>query len=156
MSQLALKLGSYLKRTSRLGDMFVTIIRTKRTFIKFLLVGVLNTFIGLGLMFLLKIGLNWPYWMATFIGNSAGAAVSFLLNRRYTFNSTVPVGKGLLKFTAVILICYLVSYSASKWIATLAVPIQTIIATDNLAIIIGTGMYTIMNYFGQKMFVFYS
>lgn len=149
-------LGSYLKPTSDLSDRLVAILKKRQTFIRFLLVGILNTIIGLSLMFLLKNGMNWPYWMATFIGNSIGAAASFLLNRSFTFKSKVSFGNGLIKFIAVILICYVVSFSAGKYTASInmAKPIRLLIPTDNLAIIIGTGFYTIMNYFGQKYFVF--
>lgn len=156
MSQLASMLESYLKRTSHMSDRLMATLKKRQTFIRFLLVGILNTIIGMGLMFLLKIGLNWPYWMATFIGNSIGAAVSFFLNRSFTFNSKVSMGKGMIKFIAVILICYLASFSAGRFIASfgIAIPITTVIPADNLAIVIGTGLYTILNYLGQKRFVF--
>ncbi|MGA9226575.1 MAG: GtrA family protein [Mesobacillus sp.] len=118
------------------------------------MVGVLNTFIGLGLMFLLKNGLKWPYWIATLTGNTSGAAVSFLLNRVFTFNSKIPIKEGAVRFTAVILICYLLSFSVSRSFSGLIEGRQEFISSDNLAIIIGAGIYTITNYFGQKLFVF--
>lgn len=154
MSQLALKLGSCLKITNQVVHWLMRTLRINPTFLKFLLVGVFNTFIGLGLMFFLKNGLKWPYWIATFTGNTAGAAVSFFLNRAFTFNSKVAINKGAVRFTAVIVICYALSYSVSKSFADLIDGGQDIISADNLAILIGSGIYTITNYFGQKWFVF--
>jgi len=154
MNQLALKLGSCLKISNQLVHWLMRRLRINPTFLKFILVGVLNTFIGLGLMFFLKNGLKWPYWIATFTGNTAGAAVSFFLNRAFTFNSKVPIKEGAVRFTAVIVICYLLSFSISRSIAGLIDGKQDFISIDNLAIIMGAGIYTIANYFGQKRLVF--
>ncbi|MEH7443902.1 GtrA family protein [Bacillus sp. JJ1122] len=154
MSHLTLKLGSCLKITNKLVNRLMRSLKINPTFLKFLLVGVLNTFIGLGIMFCLKNGLQWPYWIATFTGNTAGAVVSFFLNRVFTFNSKVRIKEGALKFTAVILICYLLSFSVSKFLSSLIDGRQELLSTDNLAIIFGAGIYTITNYFGQKIVVF--
>lgn len=150
MSHLTLKLGSCLKLANRL----MRSLNINPTFLKFLLVGALNTFIGLGIMVCLKSGLQWPYWIATFTGNTAGAMVSFFLNRVFTFNSKVSIKEGALKFAAVILICYLLSFSVSKFLSSLIDGQQDLLSNDNLAIILGAGIYTIMNYFGQKLLVF--
>lgn len=155
MSHLALKLESCLKISNKLVNRLIRSLNIKSTFLKFLLVGVFNTFIGLGIMFFLKNGLKWPYWIATFSGNTAGAAVSFLLNREFTFNSKVPIKDGAVRFTAVILICYLLSFSVSRSFADLIDGRQDLISADNLAIFMGAGIYTITNYFGQKLLVFH-
>jgi putative flippase GtrA len=156
MSQLALKLGSYLKRTSHLADFIIGIIKSRKTFIKFLLVGSINTLIGMGMMFLLKLILGWPYWIATFSGNLIGAAVSFLLNRSFTFNSKVTMGKGIARFAAVIFICYVISFSAGRMIASIIMTNEKMITADSLAIFIGSVIYTLLNYLGQKKLVFNS
>lgn len=154
MSHLTLKLGSCLRITNQMVFRLGCYLTKNPTFIRFLLVGLLNTFIGLGLMFILKNELNWPYWLATFTGNSVGAIVSFFLNRAFTFNSKVRIKEGAIRFTAVILVCYALSFSVSRPIAELFGSGQGIISIDNLAILIGTGIYTITNYFGQKRLVF--
>ncbi|MEH7885656.1 GtrA family protein [Bacillus sp. JJ1609] len=151
---MALKLGSCLKITNKLANRLMRSLNINPTFLKFLLVGAFNTFIGLGIMFCLKKGLQWPYWIATFTGNTAGAVVSFFLNRVFTFNSKVPIKEGALKFTAVILICYILSFSVSRFLSGLIDGQQDLLSTDNLAIILGAGIYTITNYFGQKRLVF--
>ncbi|RFU64732.1 GtrA family protein [Peribacillus glennii] len=127
----------------------------KRTnsFIRFLLVGVLNTIIGLSTIFILLnlAGLN--YWAATFIGNGAGAIVSFLLNRAFTFKSRISLKKGGLLFFTVIISCYFVSFSLSEWISSHIYGMLPF-TKQNLSVVLGTCIYTVSNYTGQKLIVF--
>jgi putative flippase GtrA len=156
MSQLALKLGSYLKTTNHLAQRLISLCKINPTFLKFLLVGSVNTVIGIGMMFFFKNGLQWPYWFATFSGNTTGAFVSFFLNRAFTFRSNIPIKEGAIKFLTVILICYTLSFSVSRLLARLIFEGAYPVSPDNLAILIGTALYTITNYLGQKLFVFQS
>ncbi|WP_075983434.1 GtrA family protein [Bacillus massilinigeriensis] len=135
---------------------FKTYLKRTNSFIRFLCVGVVNTIIGLSIMLLSIHFLHLPYWISTFIGNSIGACVSFLLNRSFTFESRVTYGKGSIKFIVVILLCYFCSYSLSDLFSHslgkyffLSNELQ-----KDVAILLGTGIYTISNYFGQKYIVF--
>ena len=56
-------------------------------FVRFLMVGVANTIVGLSVMYLLLHLAGLSYWTSTFLGNSVGAVVSFFLNRSFTFRS---------------------------------------------------------------------
>lgn len=156
MSQ-SVKLGSYLRITSQLAQKIGLGSARYPEFMRFLLVGLLNTIIGMGLMLFLKNGMEWPFWYATFIGNTVGAAVSFLMNRTFTFKSRVPIQVGAPRFIAVVLTCYLFSFSFS-WMITGIMNSFTIgrlfIDTDNLAILLGSIIYTLANYIGQKSLVF--
>ena len=156
MSQ-SLKLGSYLRITNQLAQRIGMSFTNFPPFLKFLLVGLLNTFVGLGLMLLLKNGLDLPFWYATFIGNTTGAAVSFLLNRTFTFNSRVSILVGGSRFIIVVLACYFLSFSISRLITETMNSMtvwQFYIDSDNIAILLGTIIYTLTNYIGQKSFVF--
>lgn len=137
----------------------IAVNRLKRTnsFFRFLLVGVVNTFIGLSTMFLLLNLFGWTYWLATFTGNSIGAVVSYFLNRSFTFNSQLNVSEGMPKFVVVIFICYLISYSMSEVVADIVIIpnwAASFVTQDELAILGGTVLYTLTNYLGQKSFVF--
>jgi putative flippase GtrA len=143
MSLLELKLESFLKRTNR--------------FTRFLLVGVINTITGLSVIFVLLNVFEFSYWTSTFIGNGVGAAVSYLLNRSFTFNSQIDFTKGIPKFISVILLCYFFSYSISEFVADGVYYLYSTIPFINkeeFAILFGSGLYTITNYFGQRYFVF--
>lgn len=154
MSQ-SLKIGSYLKITNQLAQRMGIVLANFPPFLKFLLVGLLNTLIGMGLMLILKNGLEWPFWYATFTGNTIGAAVSFLLNRTFTFNSKVSIQGGAPRFILVVLACYFLSFSFSRVITSAMDTIREMnIEHDNIAILLGSIIYTITNYIGQKTFVF--
>src|SRR5690606_21552457 len=82
----------------------------KHSFVKFLLVGILNTCVGLAVMYTCLSVLHLNYWVSTFIGNAIGAIVSYFLNKKFTFQSNAPTASSMLKFVIVIAVCYFVSY----------------------------------------------
>ncbi|WP_456276102.1 GtrA family protein [Bacillus sp. AK128] len=142
MNQGPLTLLSYLRPTN--------------SFVRFLLVGVLNTLVGLSMIFLMiKLGMN--YWSSTFVGNGIGAAVSFLLNRTFTFKSSVSMQRGIPLFILVILVCYFSSYTISKWMVSftfVSAMVPSFLSETDVAILLGAGLYTFSNYLGQKYIVF--
>jgi len=126
------------------------------TFVRFLIVGLINTLVGLSIMYVLYHLANQSYWLSTFIGNSVGAVVSFILNRSFTFKSNGSIQKSIMKFLLVILCCYFISYHLGTLLVDwsmkemdYAISFQT-----DLAILLSTAIYTITNYICQKQFVF--
>lgn len=143
MNFIALILEKCLKRTN--------------SFIRFLLVGAINTLTGLSIMLLLLNVFRQSYFLSTFLGNSAGASVSYFLNRNFTFKSEANIKKSVPRFITVILVCYIFSYMLSTEVAGIVVDIyygSNKLPKENLAVFIGTGFYTVTNYFGQKLYVF--
>lgn len=57
------------------------------TVIKFLMVGVLNTLVGAGTMFLLYNLAGWTYWLSSAANYVVGGIVSFFLNKYFTFQN---------------------------------------------------------------------
>ena len=120
---------------------------------KFLLVGVGNTLLSMFLMFLLE-GLG--YWPSTAIAYVAGAVMSFFLNRRFTFHSDEKLGRSAVKFAVNVAVCYVVGYGLAKVLVPIpqqpnAVPV---IWVERLSKLVGMGLYTVLNYFGQRFFAF--
>ncbi|TCP24837.1 putative flippase GtrA [Scopulibacillus darangshiensis] len=111
----------------------------------------------MALMYILYHGTGFSYWTSTFTGNAIGACVSFYLNKMFTFQSKDPIGKNFFRFATVIVCCYGLSYGLGKSLAFFILSegrlIQASYASD-LAILLGTVLYTLTNYFGQKYFVF--
>ena len=127
------------------------------TFVRFLIVGVANTLVGLSVMYLfLHLG-GLSYWMSTFLGNSIGACVSYFLNRRFTFKSDHSVSKSMIRFVATILFCYYISYHIGEhfiqWLLQNN-PTFTSSAKTDIAVLISTLLYTFLNYLCQRLFVF--
>ncbi len=126
------------------------------TFVRFILVGMINTIVGLSVMYLLLHLGGLSYWVSTFIGNSVGAIVSFLLNRSFTFRSQSSIYKSMLRFVAVILFCYVVSYTFGRNLVELMLRNSELTGSmkTDIAVFISTGLYTVLNYFCQKFIVF--
>ncbi|WP_407869398.1 GtrA family protein [Paenibacillus sp. P36] len=127
------------------------------SFLRFLLVGVFNTLVGLSASFAFFNVLHLNYWLSTFAGNTLGAIVSYTLNRTFTFRSKASVGSSWWKFAIVILSCYGLSYSCSLLLAEAAGVLWPELRADwlhNGAILVGNGLYTIGNYLGHKYFTF--
>jgi putative flippase GtrA len=129
----------------------------KYPFVRFIIVGIVNTIVGLSCMYLFLHAVGLSYWIATFLGNSLGACVSYFLNRNFTFRSQNSVTKSAIRFVLVILCCYFISYDLGKnvvaWVLKSNAIFNEKLITD-LAVLVGTGLYTVLNYFGQKLFVF--
>jgi putative flippase GtrA len=128
-------------------------------FVRFLLVGVLNTIIGLSASFILFNLFELNYWVSTFGGNTVGAIASYFMNRKFTFKSNTSIASSWWKFMIVIVTCYFISYGISLWLSQLLLVMWPQASTQlahNLAILLGNGIYTILNYFGHKLFTFRS
>lgn len=137
---------------------------TDASFLRFLCVGVVNTLIGVSLNFVLfnyafwGFGKSAAYWCATFLSNAAGATVSFFLNRSFTFRSRAEISRTAPRFVLVILLCYLVAYKFAEQFLQWGLAAAHWRLGDrlegNAAYLFGMCVYTLLNYFGQKLFVF--
>jgi putative flippase GtrA len=120
------------------------------SFTRFLLVGVLNTLVGLSSIYLLLHLIELPYWPATFFGNGIGAACSYMLNKRFTFRASVPLGRSVWKFALVTLVCYLISY----WLGDVLTAAWPANWAEHVAVLLGSGLYTVLNYLGHRYLTF--
>ena len=120
---------------------------------KFLLVGVANTLLSMVLMFLLEF---MGYWPSTAIAYVAGAVLSFFLNRSFTFKSKAAFWPSVLRFAVNVAVCYLIAYSIAQPLVTwvLARTTLSLIWQERVAKLFGMGLYTVINYFGQRFFAF--
>lgn len=125
--------------------------------IKFMIVGCINTIVALSIVFILLDFVNWPYWPATFVGTVIGACINYLLNKRFTFQSDAPLWKSFKWFIAVFLVCYFVGYQLGLTMAYFILNhwhILPIAYHHEAAVLIGSELYTISNYLGQRYLVF--
>ncbi len=119
----------------------------------FLLVGVGNTLLSMVLMFALE-GLG--YWPSTAIAYVAGAVMSFFLNRSFTFRSQETMGRSAVKFALNVAVCYLMAYGIAQPVMEL-LPQPVFVPAiwwERLTKLVGMGLYTVLNYFGQRFFAF--
>lgn len=120
-----------------------------RRLARFVLVGALNTMLGLLVIFGCKALLGITDVAANFIGYALLIGLSFALNRRWTFEDGGHQGKSLMRFLLVLAVAYA---------ANLATALAAIgLGVDNyLAHVLGIGPYTVIGYLGSRLFVFTS
>lgn len=124
------------------------------TALKFVLVGVVNTLVGTGVMFLLYNIFHTGYWIASASNYVVGSIVSYLLNKYFTFQHKEKSLRVVLKFIVNITVCYLIAYGLAKPTAMFIFQGLSNTAQENLAMLAGMGLFIVLNYFGQRFLVF--
>ena len=122
--------------------------------VKFLAVGVINTIVGYGVMFGTYNLLGWDYWLASAANYVVGSLCSFFLNKYFTFQSKKFSAGEVVRFVLCILVCYFVGYGVARPCVRLVFQSASVTLQDNLAMLGGSGVFTVLNFFGQKLFVF--
>ena len=132
------------------------------SFLRFLIVGVINTAVGTAVMFGLynlagqhewgKVG----YWLSTIGNNTVGSVVSFFLNKHFTFKNKEKGKAVVIRFVVNIAVCMTLAYGiAQKWVETALA--DTFLSTrmqGNISMLVGMVLFVLLNYFGQRFFAF--
>lgn len=122
--------------------------------IHFGIVGVCNTLLGWGIMAVLYNLIHMNYWLSTGISYFIGSVFSYHANAKLTFK-VENRDKGLpWRFAVNILICYLISFSVAQPLVKRVLSAQPAVIVDNVAMVLGMCFFVVMNFFGQKLFVF--
>jgi|SaaInl8_200m_RNA_FD_contig_121_75080_length_9522_multi_5_in_0_out_0_9 putative flippase GtrA len=115
-------------------------------FFRFVLVGILNTFIGLSVIFIL-IYFSMNNYLANLVGYLIGLIFSFLLHKNYTFkNKANTINRQMLFF----LLVFLISFSINIFILYISLEYYTKYISQLLAII----AYTTISYLLNKFITF--
>ena len=85
-----------------------------KTFVRFVLVGVINTLFGSAIMFVFYNVFHLSYWLSSASNYFFGSILSYFLNKYYTFRYKKRDWKVVARFAANICLCYLVSYGVAK------------------------------------------
>ncbi|WP_147635264.1 GtrA family protein [Treponema pectinovorum] len=122
--------------------------------LKFLIVGVINTIVGAGTMFLLYNLAHCNYWFSSACNYIVGGICSYLLNKYFTFKNHKKGFGQIIQFVVLLVICYLISYVLAKYFIYLIFSSQSIKVKDNIAMLTGEFLYLAINYLGQRLVVF--
>ena len=125
-------------------------------FIRFLGVGVINTAVGTGTMFLLYNVFGAGYWISSAFNYIVGSIVSYILNKKFTFKNQDSNKKTIIKFIVGIAVCYGIAYGIAKPLVHTLLSGQSQKMADNMAMLVGMGLFVIINYLSQKFFTFNS
>lgn len=125
-----------------------------RTFWKFILVGVVNTLFGTGIMFLFYNVFHLSYWISSASNYFFGSILSYLLNRMFTFHNNNQTKETLPRFVINISLCYLVAYGLAKPLVVYILSNTATNIQENIAMLVGMCLFVGLNYIGQRFFVF--
>ena len=138
----------------KLGDAIFDI----RQFLKFGLVGILNTVIGTAVMFFSYNVLGLGYWLSSALNYIIGSICSYVLNKRFTFESRRKSKREIFRFIINISICYLVAYGVAEPLVRHMILLLRInwdkSLLEQVAMLFGMCLFVILNFMGQKLFVF--
>lgn len=125
-----------------------------KTFLKFVLVGVVNTLFGTAIMFVFYNVFHLSYWLSSASNYVFGSILSYFLNKYFTFQSKGNNGKTVGRFVFNITICYLCAYGLAKPLVRWALTGMGTTVQDNAAMLAGMCLFVAFNYCGQRFFVF--
>jgi putative flippase GtrA len=118
------------------------------TLVRFLLVGVSNTLIGMGVIYFCWRVLGWPDLPANITGYAIGIVWSYTLNRLWTFQHRGAVVRSLPRFLLVCAIAYAANLAVLFAMRSLMGP------ESFLPHVVGMGVYTVTGYLGSRYFAF--
>lgn len=124
--------------------------------LKFLLVGIANTIVGCGIMFLLYNVAGVSYWLSSACNYVAGGILSYFLNKYFTFQNKQKSIKQILLFIINLAVCYFLAYFCAKKAVYYLLANSTEKLRGNIALFSGMCLYTGLNYIGQRLLVFKS
>lgn len=127
---------------------------TERKFLRFIAVGIVNTVVGMAVMFGLYNICGCSYWISSAANYILVSILSYLLNRRFTFRYGGEVLRSGLRFAVNIGVCYFAAYGIAKPLAIWILQGQLQSIQENAAMAAGMCIFTCMNYIGQRFFVF--
>ena len=85
-----------------------------------------------------------------------GSVFSYFANKYFTFQSQKKSGTEIMRFIINIVVCYILAYSIARpFIETiLGGMMLSISIMEQISMIFGMCVFIVLNYFGQKYFVF--
>lgn len=125
-----------------------------KTFFKFIIVGIINTIVGAGIMFALYNLFHCSYWFSSIMNYVIGSIVSYFLNKYYTFESSKITRKEIIYFSLNIAVCFFIAYGLAKPVALYILSDYSKAIQENTAMFIGMVIFTGLNYLSQRFIVF--
>ena len=127
---------------------------TDKIFMKFVMVGIINTLVGTTIMFVFYNVFHLNYWISSASNYIIGSLVSYLLNKNFTFRFKEKGYYSLLRFIINILTCYLLAYGIAKPIMHWILSDFNKTIQENISMLLGMCLFVVFNYLGQRFFAF--
>lgn len=126
------------------------------TVLRFVLVGVVNTLVGMAIMFGLYNLAHCSYWISSACNYILTSILSFFLNKYFTFQNQEKSAVQAVRFAVNIAVCYLLAYGIAKPLCIWLLSGVSQIVRDNVSMLVGMCLFTGLNYLGQRFFAFAS
>jgi putative flippase GtrA len=117
-------------------------------FVRYLVVGLVNTFAGLSVIFSCKALLGMGDIESNFVGYGGGIVVGFILNKCWTFEHSGGWGSALARYMLVLVIAYLANLAMTLYV------VEVLSLNSYFAQTAGVVPYTLVGYLGGRFFVF--
>ena len=122
--------------------------------VKFLLVGVVNTIVGLSIeLFLFNI-LHCGVWISSATNYILTSILSFFLNKYFTFQNREHSWHQVLRFALNIAVCYLLAHGIAVPLMERLLRGASEALRGNVTLLTGMCLFTGLNYLGQRFFAF--
>lgn len=118
--------------------------------VRFVLVGVLNTIVGYGTIFILQNFVGMDYRLANAGGYALGLINSFFWNKFWTFRSKRHLKQEIIPFLIVFGICYLLN------LGSLILFVERFGIHEDIAQALSMAIYTLCGWLGNKFWTFRS
>ena len=122
--------------------------------LKFIAVGIVNTLVGMAIMFGLYNLVGCSYWISSAANYILTSILSYILNKKITFRHEGDVKGSVLRFSVNIAVCYLLAYGIARPLTRLLLSGSSAKVRDNIAMATGMVFFTGFNYLGQRFFAF--
>ena len=124
------------------------------TVLRFLIVGVVNTLVGTAIMFGLYNLAHCSYWVSSACNYILTSILSFVLNKFFTFRNKEKSMVQAVRFAVNIAVCYLLAYGIAKPLCIWLLGGGAQAVRDNVSMLVGMCLFTVLNYLGQRFFTF--
>lgn len=128
----------------------------ENTMLRFMLVGVVNTLVGMMIMFGMYNLAGCSYWASSACNYILASILSFFLNKLFTFRNKEKNAGQVVRVVVNIVVCYLLAYSVAKPLCIWLLGSASKTVRDNVSMIVGMCLFTVLNYVGQRFFAFAS
>lgn len=123
---------------------------------RFVIVGVMNTIIGTAAMLIAYNVFHMGYWLSSAMDYIIGSIFSYFANKYFTFKSDKKSKAEVIRFVINIVVCYFLAYGIARPVMDIVLKNITLSQSimDQISMFFGMGIFIVLNYFGQKYFVF--
>jgi len=123
---------------------------------RFVIVGVANTIIGTSVMFIAYNLFGLGYWMSSALNYIVGSIFSYFANKYFTFKSEKKSWNEIVRFVVNIVVCYVIAYGVAKPLMDVLLGQLgwSVSIMDQISMVMGMCIFIVINFCGQKFFVF--